>query len=296
MTRSTVSNARRSRRSSAVSSDRPGGLGRTPVSYVVLTLLGLFALLPLLVLIFNSFKSDAELGANPLGFPRSIRLDNFSLAWTQGALGQGLINSALIVTGTVVGVWVCAGLASYALARLDVPFKRGFSNYFLIVISLPVQLFLVPLFFLWTNLGLYDTIPGLIIIYIALNTPFATLLLRTFLVGIPKEIDEAARIDGANEWQVATQIILPLAQPGFLTVGLVTGLAAYNELLFAVTFISTPSLLPISTAFLQFQQGQTHLWGVTNAAGLIMVIPVVVFFLFLQRRFISGLASSGVKG
>ena len=284
------------RRAVAREDTRPGGLGRTPVSYVVLVLFALFAALPLLVLVFNSFKSDAEIGENPLGFPRSIQLENFSLAWTQGALGQGLINSIVIVAGTVLGVWVCAGMASYALARLAVPFKRGFANYFLIVISLPVQLFLVPLFFLWTNIGLYDTLPGLIIIYIALNTPFATLLLRTFLVGIPKEIDEAARIDGANEWQVATRIILPLAQPGFLTVGLVTGLAAYNELLFAVTFISTPSQLPISTAFLQFQQGQTHLWGVTNAAGLIMVVPVVLFFLFLQRRFISGLASSGVKG
>ena len=273
-----------------------GGVYRTPVSYTVLILLTVFAVLPLTVLVFNSFKSDAEIGENPLGFPRSFDLGNFSLAWTQGQLGQGLINSFFLVTGTVIGVWICAGLAAYALARLNVPFKRGFANYFLVVISLPVQLFLVPLFFLWTKLGLYDTIPGLILIYVALHTPFATLLLRTFLVGIPKEIDEAARIDGANEWQVASRIIFPLAQPGFLTVGLVTGLAAYNELLFAVTFISTPANLPISTAFLSFQQGQTHLWAVTNAAGLIMVLPVILLFLLMQRRFISGLASSAVKG
>ena len=273
-----------------------GGIYRTPVSYTVLIILAVFAGLPLLVLLFNSFKSDAELGRNPLGFPQSWDFNNFSLAWTQGSLGQGLINSFFLVVGTILGVWICAGFAAYALARLDVPFKKGFANYFLIIISLPVQLFLVPLFFLWTKLGLYDTIPGLIIIFIALYTPFATLLLRTFLVGIPKEIDEAARIDGANEWQVATQIILPLAQPGFLTVGLVTGLSAYNELLFAVTFISDPTRLPISTAFLSFQQGQTQLFGVVNAAGLIMVIPVVILFLAMQRRFISGLASSAVKG
>jgi raffinose/stachyose/melibiose transport system permease protein len=272
------------------------GIRRTPVSYTVLILLAVFAVLPLLVLVFNSFKSDAEIGRNPLGFPRSFDLGNFSLAWTQGQLGQGLINSFFLVTGTVVGVWICAGMAAYALARLNVPFKRGFVNYFLLIISLPVQLFLVPLFFLWTNLGLYDTIPGLILIYIAVHTPFATLLLRTYLVGIPREIDEAARIDGANEWQVASLIIIPLAQPGFLTVGLVTGLSAYNELLLAVIFISTPAKLPISTAFLSFQQGQTQLWGLMNAAGLIMVLPVVVLFLAMQRRFISGLAASGVKG
>ena len=273
-----------------------GGVRRTPLSYAVLTLLAAFSAVPLFILVFNSLKSDAEIGRDPLGIPTSLDLGNFSLAWTQGQLGQGLLNSLYLVVGTIIGVWVCAGMAAYSLARLNPPFKRGIANYLLVVISLPVQLFLVPLFFLWTRLGLYDSIPGLILIYIALHTPFATLLLRTFLVGIPREIDEAARIDGANEWQVATRIVLPLARPGFLTVGLITGISAYNELLFAVTFISTPSRLPISTAFLYFQQGQTHLWAVTNAAGLIMVMPVVVLFLSSQRRFIAGLASSSVKG
>lgn len=287
---------RRRRRRADELDSRPGGLKRTPYAYVVLIVLALFAALPLLVLVFNSFKSDAELGTNPLGVPSSWDFSNFATAWTLGRLGQGLLNSAVIVAGTVIGVWICAGMAGYALARLKVPFKRGITFYLLIVISLPVQMFLVPLFFLWTNLGLYDTLPGLIIIHIALNTPFATLLLETFLVGIPKELDEAARIDGASEWQVATKIMLPLAQPGFLTVGLVTGLAVYGELFFAVTFLSTPEQLPISAAFLQFQQGMSKLYGVTDAAGLIMVIPVILLFLLMQRRFISGLASSGLKG
>jgi raffinose/stachyose/melibiose transport system permease protein len=187
-------------------------------------------------------------------------------------------------------------MASYALARLDVPFKTGIATYLFLIISLPVQLFLVPLFFMWSQIGLVNTLPGLIIIYIATNTPFATLLLRTFLVGIPRELDESARIDGANEWQTATKIILPLARPGFLTVGLVVGLATYNELLFAVTFISDPEKLPIATAYLSFSQGQTQRYELLNAAGVIMIVPVIVLFLFMQRRFISGLATGGVKG
>jgi raffinose/stachyose/melibiose transport system permease protein len=258
--------------------------------------LALFAVVPVLVLFFNAFKSDAELGTNPLGFPQAWDFSNFATAWTLGRLGQGLLNSVIIVGGTLVGVWICAGMAAYALARLNIPFKRGITFYLLVIISLPVQMFLVPLFFLWTNLGLYDTLPGLILIHIALHTPFATLLLETFLVGIPKELDEAARLDGANEWQIATKIMLPLSQAGFLTVGLVTGLAVYGELFFAVTFLATPEQLPISAAFLQFQQGMSKLWGVTDAAGLMMVIPVIVLFLLMQRRFITGLASSGVKG
>jgi raffinose/stachyose/melibiose transport system permease protein len=288
--------ARRLRRESRRADTRPGGIGATPFSYTWLTLLALFGGLPLLVLLFNSLKSSLELGQNPLGIPKVFDWANYVDAWQTGNLGQGMLNSFILVIGTVVGVWVCAGAASYALGRLDVPFKRVFSTYFFVVISLPVQLFLVPLFFLWSKLGLIDTLPGLIIIHIALSTPFATLLLRTFLVGVPRELDEAARIDGANEWQVATRVILPLAAPGFLTVGLVAGLGAYNELLFAVTFIQSPSKLPISAAFLQFSQGNTQLYGLVNAAGVIMIIPVLILFLLMQRRFISGLASGGLKG
>lgn len=273
-----------------------GGLRRTPLSYTVLGLVAAYSLVPVLMLVFNSLKSDLELGRNPLGPPQNPRLENFTEAWVQGSLGRGMLNSAIIVLGTVVGVWICAGLAAYALARLDVPFKGGIATYLFLVISLPVQIFLVPLFFLWSRLGLTDTLQGLIIIYVAINTPFATLLLRSFLVAIPKEIDEAARIDGANELQTAVRVVLPLARPGFLTVGIVVGLAAYNELLFAVTFISEPSTLPIATAYLNFSQGFTQQYGLLNAAGVIMVVPVLVMFVLMQKKFISGLAAGGVKG
>jgi len=291
-----TSKRRRTRRSQEQLDSRPGGLKSAPISVIVLVLLALFAILPVLVLFLNAFKSDTELATNPIGFPTTWNFSNFETAWTQGRLGQGLGNSAILVIGTIIGVWICAGMAAYSLARLRVPFKRGISFYLLIVISLPAQMFLVPLFFLWTNLGLYDNLFGLILIYTALHVPFATLLLETFFAGIPKELDEAARLDGANEWQVATKIMLPLARPGFLTAGLVVGLAVYGELFFAVIFISSPNNLPISTAFLTFQQGFTRLYGVTDAAGLIMIIPVILLFLLMQRTFISGLASSGVKG
>lgn len=286
----------RLRRETRNADTRPGGIGKTPYSYLWLVLLGLFAGMPLLVLVFNSLKSTLELGQNPLGFPKEFEFSNFSTAWEQGSLGQGMVNSLILVAGTVIGTLICAGMAAYALARLEVPFKPFFGTYFFLVISLPVQLFLVPLFFLWSNLGLINSLPGLIIIYVALNTPFATLLLRSFLVGVPRELDEAARIDGANEWQVAMRVVLPIVMPGLLTVGLVTGLGTYNELLFATIFIQTPSTLPISTAFLQFSQGNTQLYGLVNAAGVMMIVPVIILFLLMQRRFISGLATGGLKG
>ncbi|WP_329088005.1 MULTISPECIES: carbohydrate ABC transporter permease [unclassified Streptosporangium] len=274
----------------------PGGLGPTPISYTVLTLLALFAILPVLVLVFNSFKSSLEIGSNPLGLPSSADFSNFAEAWRRGNMARGFANTVFLVVGTVVGTWLCAGTAAYSLARLNLPGKRKVETYLFILISLPVQMFIVPLFFLWVQLDLINTLPGLVIIYVALNTPFSVLLLRTFLVGIPKELDEAARLDGANEWRIATRIILPLSWPGFMTVGLVSGLGAYSELLFAVTFLVDPAQMPVATSFLQFSQGHTQLYNLVNAAGVIIVVPLIILFLLMQRRFIAGLAASGSKG
>jgi raffinose/stachyose/melibiose transport system permease protein len=157
-------------------------------------------------------------------------------------------------------------------------------------------MFLVPLFYLWTKLNLYDSLFGLIVIYWGLFSPFATLLLRSFMITIPREFEEAARMDGAGELRVLFQVVLPNALPGFLTIALVTALSAYNEFLIAVTFIQDSSLLPVSTTFFTFQQGFTQDYTLIGAAGMIMVLPMLLLFLALQRRFIEGVSSSGLGG
>jgi raffinose/stachyose/melibiose transport system permease protein len=264
--------------------------------YVVLSGLAAFALGPLVVLVFNSLKSAAERGRNPLGPPTDPIFNNFPRAWDLANFSTTMKSSMILTVGTVVGVWIISGLASYALARLALPGGASVLVYLLVGSALPVQLFLIPLFFLWVKLGLIDSLVGLIIIYCALFSPFATLLLRSYFVTIPLDFEEAARVDGANELQVLTRIVLPLAWPGFLTVGLVTGLATWNEFFFAVTFIQREELMPVTTSFLAFQQGFTRDWGLTSAAGLIMIVPVLALFLALQRRFIAGLTTAGLKG
>ena len=296
MTTLSVLRERRRRRRERPAEQPPGGLGGTPISYVVLTLLGLFAILPVFVLLFNSLKTSLQIGSNPLGWPTSAEFSNFAEAWRRGNMARGFANTAYLVAGTILGTWLLAGAAAYSLARLNLPWKRGIETYLFVIISLPAQMFIVPLFFLWVKLGLINTLTGLVIIYVATNTPFSVLLLRTFLVGIPRELDEAARIDGANEWQVATRIILPVSWPGFLTVGLVAGLGAYSELLFAVNFLIDVEKMPVATSFLQFSTGYSQLYNLVNAAGVIIVLPLIVIFLLMQRRFIAGLAASGTKG
>jgi raffinose/stachyose/melibiose transport system permease protein len=268
---------------------------RNTIIYVLAIALTVFSLGPVLVLLFDSLKSDSELGSNPIGLPIQPLLSNYINAWNQGNLGTTLLNSVIITTGTIVGVWIIAGLAAYALVHMDLPGGNTILLYLVICFSLPFQLFLVPLYFLWSSLNLTDNLLGLIIIYWAINSPLAILLLRSFLIGIPRDFSEAARIDGANELQVATRVVLPLSLPGFLTVGLVAGFAAWNEFIYAVTFIQDNSLLPVSTSFLSFQQSFHRYWGLTDAAGIIVMLPVIVLFLLLQRRFIEGLAAGGLK-
>jgi len=283
---------------------RPGGpptarARRTPAtlpSYVALVLLLVFSLAPLLVFVGNAFKTQAEIGEHPLGWPSSLRFANFAEAWSTGNLGTGLRNSTIIVLATVAGVCVIAGCAAYAMARLRLPGGNGVLLYLLVASALPFQAFLVPLFFLWSELLLYDSLFGLILIYWAIFSPFATLLLRSYLVTLPRELEDAARLDGAGELQVLRRVVLPLAWPGFLTVALVTGLATWNEFLFAITFLQNPDLLPIVTGFLQFQQSYTQNYALISAAGVIMLLPMLVLFLLLQRRFVAGLTAAGLKG
>lgn len=267
-----------------------------PFTYVVLTLLAIFALGPIVLFLFNALKTTNEYATSALSVPTTWQWGNFLEAWQTANMGAGLANSLIIVVGTVVLTCFVAGCAAYALARLEVHGANGFISYVLIVSSLPGQMFLVPLFATWTKLGLYDTQLGLIIIYCGLFSPFATLLLRSFMIGIPKEFEEAARVDGANELQLLFRIVLPNAWPGFLTIALTTGLSAYNEFLFAVTFIQNPQRQPVSLAFFTFQQGFTQNYNLISAAGVIMILPMLVLFLLLQRRFIDGIAASGLGG
>ena len=263
--------------------------------YLILVALALFAVGPLIAVLFNAFKNNAEIGSNPLAPPTSFTLDNFTQAWTQGDFATTMRNSLLICAGSVLGTCVIAGLAAFALSQLNVPGGGAVIGYLFLGSALPVQLFLVPLFFLWTQLHLTDNLLGLIIIYWATDAPFATLLLRSFLLKIPKDFTEAARLDGASSLQIAWRVVLPLAWPGFLTVALIVALWSWNEFFWAITFIHTPELRPVSTSFLAFQDQNSTDWGLTSAAAIFMMAPVVLLFLALQRKFVSGLTSGGIK-
>ncbi len=265
------------------------------LNYIVLTLLVLFANGPLVVLGFNSLKSNAEVAQNPLGPPRALQFENFPKAWAAGDFATTVRNSLIFVVGTVTGVLVLGGLAAYSLARLEPPGSNLFMVYMLGGSTLPIWLFLVPLYFMWNRLGLINTMPGVILIYTALNAPLAVFLLRSFMVQLPRDFEDAARVDGANEIQVLMRVVLPLSWPGFLTVGLVVALGVWSEFQIALIFIQDPNLFPVTTSFWAFTRRFSRDWALTSAAAVMMIAPLLAIFLTLQRQFIDGLTQGGVK-
>jgi raffinose/stachyose/melibiose transport system permease protein len=137
---------------------------------------------------------------------------------------------------------------------------------------------------------------GVIIIYVALNSPFAIFLLRSYMVQIPMDFEDAARVDGASDWQVLRHIVAPLAWPAFLTVGLVTALHVWNEFVIATIFLTKPELFTIVTSYQNFATRFSRNWGLTSAGAVMMIAPLLIIFLLLQRQFISGLTQGGLKG
>jgi len=265
-------------------------------NYVIILCLVIFAIGPLVILVFNSLKSPADAGRNLIGFPEEIVLENYSRAWTVGKFSTTVPNTLILVAGTVAGVLLLGGMAAYSIAKLNMPGAGALTMYMLVSSSLPVQLFLVPLFFLWLMLGLVNNLFGLIIIYIATNAPFAIFLLRSYMVQIPSDFEDAARVDGASELDVFSRVVVPLSWPSFLTVGLVVGLNVWNEFLLATVFLTKQELFTVVTSYYNFSTAYGRDWGLTSAGAVMMILPLVMIFLLLQRRFIEGLTQGGLKG
>jgi raffinose/stachyose/melibiose transport system permease protein len=160
----------------------------------------------------------------------------------------------------------------------------------------PIQLYLFPLYFGFAKLGLINNVFAVSLIYTAIYSPFAVMLLRTYFLAIPRELEEAALVDGASHWQVFTRIMLPLALPGILTVSLIIGLYSWNEFLIALTFLQKADKLTAVVSFALLSGQYSSDWGEIMAAALIVVLPIVILFVWLQKRFIEGMAGGSVKG
>ncbi|KQQ35522.1 sugar ABC transporter permease [Rhizobium sp. Leaf306] len=264
--------------------------------HITLAVLLIITLFPIALMVLNAVKPSAEIVQNPLAWPTHLRWDNFTRAWSDANFGRTLFNSAVLTAMTIVLVCATGSLTAYVLARRKIKTWKILTFYLLASTTAPIQLFLFPLYFGFARFGLINNPIAVAFIYTAVYSPFAIMLLRTYFLAVPKELEEAALIDGATHWQVFTRVFLPIVSPGILTVALIIGLYSWNEFLIATTFLQGQDQLTAVVSFFLLSGQYASDWGVIMAAALIIVLPIVVLFVLLQRRFIDGMAGGSVKG
>lgn len=266
------------------------------VTYVVLIILFVFAVAPLLLAWFTAFKTSSEVLAHPFRPPTSPTLDNVREAWTVGRFNVYFKNSLIISLVDVAGMLVVATLAGYALGRLQFPGKRLLLLVLLVGMTVPVSAILIPLYMRMRDFHLLDTYGSVIIADIALAAPIFVFVMRAFFKDLPRELEDAARLDGASEFQVFWQVMLPLAKPGLITVALLEFLWSWNDLLLPLVFLVTDDLRTLPVGMLFYQGKFTVDYGLMCAGVLILSLPITILFLIFQRNFVQGLTSGALKG
>jgi raffinose/stachyose/melibiose transport system permease protein len=251
---------------------------------------------PLALMILNSLRSNFDILISPLGWPSEPEWGVFARVWKEAQLGQAILNSLVIAAATVAIVCTISSMAAWVIARRTVPGWMTVSLYFLATTTVPIQMFMFPLYFMMAKLGLINSPVAVIIIYSAIFTPFSLFLLRTYVLDVPMELEEAARIDGASDWAVFTKVIVPLISPGLLTVALIVCLNVWNEFLIAITFLQNAEAATATARFYQLTGRYGNNLADLMAVATIIALPTLVFFVLVQRRFIEGVSAGAVKG
>src|SRR3954452_1079746 len=257
----------------------------------------LFCLFPFYWLINTSLKTGSDLSSANL-VPPHPTFDNYTSIFEDSAFTMALRNSA-IIAGSVTAISLLIGsFAAYALARLHLPFKFLILAVLLSISTFPPIAIAAPLFEIWTDIGLYNTYLGLILPSLAFGLPLTIYILASFFRDIPRELEEAALIDGATRFQAFRKVVIPLGAPGVVTPGLLVFIFAWNEFLFAITLTSTPDRRPAPAAIAFFtgsQQFEIPLGTISAAAGGVTVAPIALVLTFRPRIF-AGLTAGAVKG
>ena len=260
-------------------------------------LIMVFCLFPFYWLINTSLKTGGDLSRASL-FPPSPSLDNFKSIFENGAFTDALRNSAIVAGLSTIIALAIGSFAAYALARLRFPRKFLLLAVILSISTFPPIAIAAPVFKLWTDLGLYNSYVGLILPFLTFMLPLTIYILTSFFRDIPKDLEEAALVDGATHFQAFRKVVLPLAAPGLVTAGLLAFIFAWNEFLLSITLTSTPERRPVSAAIAFFtgsEQFEVPL-GTISAATVVITVPLIILCVIFQKRIVAGLTAGAVKG
>ena len=265
--------------------------------WLAVFLIVIFCLFPFYWLINVSLKTGPDLSGADL-LPPNPTLDNYQSIFEDADFTKALRNSVGITTITTALALLFGSFAAYALARLRFPRKFLLLAVILSITTFPPIAIAAPLFKLWTELGLYNTWAGLIIPNLTFALPLCIYILASFFREIPKELEEAALVDGATHFQAFRKVVLPLAAPGLVTAGLLTAFFVWNEFLLAITLTSSPAARPVPAAIAFFTGSQRFEvpLGTISAASVVITIPLVALVIIFQKRIVAGLTAGAVKG
>ena len=262
---------------------------------LVLTVHVLMVIFPFVWMIYSTFKTNKEFMRSVWSFPESFTLDAYIGAWSGGALGTYTMNSLWIMAGATIINVAAATLAGYALAVYRPKWMAGMELGMTAAMAIPAYVALVPLVVLLRSLGLLDTHLGVILPTAAFNIPVTIFIMRAFFVTLPRDLFDAARIDGASEWAIFRRIALPIARPAMFTAGIVNMIWVWNDFLFPVVFINNPARKTLPVGLTDFVGEHITNYPVMLAAILIAAIAPLILFVFFERQITAALLGGAVK-
>jgi multiple sugar transport system permease protein len=273
-------------------------LVRRTAKHALLILGVLTTLYPVLWMVVSSLRPDGQIFGNPSLLLTTFHVENYSYGWT--ALGRPfsayLLNSGLVVLGSIIGNLVSCAMAAYAFARLRFRFQRPAFAYMLITIMLPVHVVIVPQYILWAQAGLVNSFWPLIVPKLLATDAFFIFLMVQFIRGLPRELDEAARIDGAGHGRIFFLIILPLMKPALATTAIFTFIWTWNDFFSQLIYLTDPQLYTVPIALRSFIDAQsTSSFGGMFAMSVVAIVPLVLAFALGQKYLVQGIATTGLK-
>jgi ABC-type glycerol-3-phosphate transport system permease component len=267
--------------------------------YLALAFFAAVVLYPLLLIVSSAVKDPLTVSTDPFALFSSVNIVNFVDAWTLGGFGGYFWNTVIITAFTLLGTVALSVLAGYALARLHLPGRSLVFFIFILGLMFPFFSVVIPLFYELRDLGLLGTKTGVILVLIAgaggFGVPIGVFLMRSFYMDLPEELADAARVDGATEFQVFRSIMLPLSGPGVAVLAVLVFFQTWNVFAVPLLFLPGSENQVLATGLYLFASGRTQEYEYIAAGSLIMVIPVVVFFLIFQRLFVRGLTAGALK-
>ncbi|ARJ04006.1 sugar ABC transporter ATP-binding protein [Cnuibacter physcomitrellae] len=277
-------------------SRRPGG-GQRAVTWILaitMIVVGLLMLLPIIWMMFTAFKPESDIVSYPPTlWPRELTIDHFIDVWNRIPFARLYVNTIVFAGGVTLISLLFDSMAAYALARIPFKGRAVVMVLILVLLMLPFQVTLIPLYDMLNGMGLTNTLPGLIIP--RMTNAFGIFFLTQFFLSLPKDLEEAARVDGASEWRIYWGIVMPLARPALLTLGLFHFQYNWNDLLWPLVMSSSVETSTLPAGLSLFMGQHVVEYGLLMAGSLLSLVPVILFFLLIQRSFVAGIATTGLK-